>query len=56
MSFISRQQYLTRVFTRLHDRISEIYEDVFDGDVEPAKNNINSTIAELKELKKNIEP
>lgn len=56
MTFISRQKYLNAVFTRLHDRISQIYEDVFDGDFEPARNNINSTIAELKELKRNIEP
>lgn len=56
MTFISRERYLNAVFNRLHDRVSELYEDIHDGDFESARNNINSAIADLKELKKNIEP
>ena len=56
MSFYYRQKYLTSTFNRLHDRISQIYENVVDGDFEPAKNDINAMLSELKELKRNLEP
>lgn len=56
MSILSRQRFLSSLFNRLHDRVSQLYEDVFDGDFEPARNNINSMISELKELKRNLEP
>lgn len=56
MSYYYRQRYLTSTFNRLHDKISQIYEDIIDGDFEPAKNNINSMMSELKELKRNLEP
>jgi|TARA_B110000259_G_scaffold29573_1_gene31900 ribosomal protein S17E len=56
MALSSRQTYLNNVFNRMHEKLNDAYEDVFDGDFEQSKNTVNSLIYDLRQLKKSMNP
>ena len=55
MAIQSREQYIVRVFNKMHDKLDYAFEDAFDGDFDYCKNTINSLIYELKDFKKSME-
>jgi ribosomal protein S17E len=56
MALSSRQAYLEKTFNRMHDKLNDAYEHVFDGEFEDGKNTINSLIYDLRQMKKSMEP
>jgi|TARA_B100000497_G_C7651048_1_gene391692 ribosomal protein S17E len=56
MASSSRQVYLNNVFNRMHEKLNDAYEHVFDGDFEESKNTVNSLIYDLRQLKKSMDP
>jgi len=56
MSVLQRERYLNNVFNRMHDKLNNAYEDIYDGDFEDCKEVINSLIYDLRQLKKTMEP
>lgn len=56
MSILQREKYLTSVFNRMHDKLNNAYEDIYDGEFEDCKEGINSLIYDLRQLKKTMEP
>jgi|TARA_X000001316_G_C905831_1_gene22568 hypothetical protein len=55
MTLETRHKYLTNVFDRLHDKLDDAFETIYDGDFEDCKNTVNSLIYDLKQLKKTME-
>lgn len=51
-----RQIYLDNTFRRMHEKLNDMFEQVFDGDFEECKNTTNSLIYDLRQLKKSMEP
>jgi len=56
MESTPRQKYLTSTFDRMHDKLNDAFEYIFDGDFEDCKNTVNSLIYDLRQLKKSMEP
>ena len=55
MAIQTREQYIVRVFNKMHGKLDSAFEDAFDGDFDNCKNTINSLIYELKDFKKSME-
>jgi len=51
-----REKYLERKSKAIHNRVSDLFEHISDGEFEEAHNLINSTIKQLYDLRKNMEP
>jgi ribosomal protein S17E len=56
MALSSRQKYLSTTFDRMHEKLNDAYEHVFDGEFEECKNTVNSLIYDLRQLKKSMQP
>lgn len=56
MLITPRQKYLTSTFDRMHKKLDDAYESVFEGDFNDCKNTVNSLIYDLRQLKKSMEP
>lgn len=56
MDITPRQRYLNKAFDRMHDKLNDAFEHVFDGEFEECKNTVNSLIYDLRQLKKSMEP
>ena len=56
MSISQRQKYLDGVFNRMHDKLNDAYEEIYEGEFEACKETINSLIYDLRQLKKAMEP
>lgn len=56
MKSTPRQKYLISTFNRMHEKLDNAYEYVFDGEFEKCKNTVNSLIYDLKQLKKSMQP
>jgi ribosomal protein S17E len=56
MALYSRQKYLNDTFDKMHNKLNNAYEHVFDGEFEQCKNTVNSLIYDLRQLKKSMKP
>lgn len=56
MKLTPRKRYLSSTFDKMHDKLNDAFESVFDGDFEDCKMTINSLIYDLKQIKKSMEP
>jgi hypothetical protein len=56
MAIEHRQKYLIRIFNGMHDKLTEAFEEVSDGEFDQCKNTINSLIYDLKDVKKRMQP
>jgi len=56
MAIAHREQYLIRTFNDMHDKLTDAFEEISDGDFDDCKNTINSLIYDLREVKKRMEP
>ena len=54
MKLTPRKRYLSSTFDKMHDKLNDAFESVFDGDFEDCKMTINSLIYDLKQIKKSM--
>jgi hypothetical protein len=51
-----RYKYLSSRFDRMHDKLNNAFEEIYDGDFEDCRHTINSLIYDLRQTKKSMEP
>jgi hypothetical protein len=56
MELPHRHKYLSSRFDRMHDKLNDAFEEVYEGDFECCRNTINSLIYDLRQIKKSMEP
>lgn len=56
MSSENRLNYLNKSFDKIHQKLSDAFEDIVDGDFEEGQNTLNSVIYDIREIKKIMRP